>query len=328
MPELAAVNCDTATGATITIDSQLEDSQSNSRSKQGQNNSSQFKFKKMCWNFQVSVAAASLEACLLLHLVIRACRSSEPRFRQQLSLLPILSSILLVEIIESIIWHNQHSLKGIQEADDDKGNPCPELNHILTLALWIIIWMQPYSVIFAARKSGDPNNDGILIISQNISVFFGLAAICMYLYAGYFMEDPDNTLPRMYDSRFKSYLNRYTCTYIGLHGHLHWTIAMAETVLTPNAFAYAMLFLSTAFAHPKQIVAVPSLIMMLIFFLQSMWFEGSFEAGSMWCFTAIVVFMYYTIQPWVWPCASGPAEAREYRYQFLPLNRMGSKDET
>lgn len=227
----------------------------------------------MCWNFQISVAAASQEACFLLLLVIRACCSSEPRFRQQLSLLPILSSILLVEIIESIIWHNQHSLTGIQEADEE-GNACPKLNHILTLALWMIIWMQPYSVIFAARNSGDPNNYGALLISQNMSVLFGLAAICMYLYAWYFIEDPDNTLPRMHESQFKSYLNRDTCTYIGLHGHLHWTIAMAETILTPNAFAYAMLFLSTAFARPKQIVAVPSLIMMLIFFLQSIWFEG------------------------------------------------------
>lgn len=38
----------------------------------------------MCWNFQISVAAASLEAGLLLLIVIRACRSSEHRFHQQL----------------------------------------------------------------------------------------------------------------------------------------------------------------------------------------------------------------------------------------------------
>lgn len=57
-------------------------------------------------------------------------------------------------------------------------------------------------MIFAARKSGDPNNDEALIISQNMSVLFGLAAIGMYLYAGYFKEDPDNTLPRMRDSQF------------------------------------------------------------------------------------------------------------------------------
>lgn len=176
-------------------------------------------------------------------------------------------------------------------------------------------------MIFAARKSGDPNNDEALIISQNMSVLFGLAAIGMYLYAGYFKEDPDNTLPRMRDSQFKSYLNRDTCTYIGLHGHLHWTIAMTETTLTPNAFAYAMLFLSTAFARPKHIVAVPCLIMMSIFFLQSIWFEGSFEADSMWCFTAIVVFVYYTIQPWAWPCASSLAEAREYHLLPLKLSR-------
>ena len=189
----------------------------------------------------------------------------------------------------------------------------------------MIIWMQPYSVIFAARKSGDPNNDRALLISQNMSVLFGLAAIGMHLHAGYFIEDPDNTLPRMHESQFKSYLNRDTCTYIGLHGHLHWTIVMADTILMPNAFAYAMLFLSTAFARPKQIVAVPSFIMMLIFFLQSIWFEGSFEAGSIWCFTAIVVFVYYIIQPWRWPRVSGLSEAQEYH--LLPLKRSGSKDE-
>lgn len=73
---------------------------------------------------------------------------------------------------------------------------------------------------------------------------------------------------------------------------------MAESTLTPNAFAYAMLFLSTAFARPKHIVAVLCLIMMSIFFLQSIWFEGSFEADSMWCFTAIVVFVYLGTIPY------------------------------
>lgn len=49
-----------------------------------------------------------------------------------------------------------------------------------------------------------------------MSVLFGLAAIGINLHAGYFIEDPDNTLPRMHESQFKSYLNRDTCI-------LHWT---------------------------------------------------------------------------------------------------------
>ena len=278
--------------------------------------------EEMCWNFHISVAAASLEAGLLLLIMTRACRSSEPRFHQQISLLPILSSILLVEIVEAIMWHDQNSLKGIRDADEES-DPCPRLNHRLTLALWMIIWTQPYSVIFAARKSGDPSNDLALKVSQNMSVLFWMAAIGEYLYAAHFARGGD-VLSRMGDSRFKSYLNRETCTYVGLHEHLHWTIAMPNDIFTPNAFSYAMLFLSTTFSRPKHVIAVPSLVMMIIFFLQSIWFEGSFEAGSMWCFTAIVVFVYFTVQPWVWPGTSS-LEAQEYH--LLPLKRTGSEED-
>ena len=273
----------------------------------------------MCWSYEISCATATLEAGLLLLITTRAFRSSEPRFGQQLALVPLLSSSLLVEVIEGALWRNENFLRAIQEADEE-GSTCPKRNELLTLAIWMTIWCQPYAVIFAARKSGSPTNNEALQISQYLSVLFATVAVGMYLHSAQSAVSP--TVPRLGESQFRSYRNRETCTYIGLHGHLHWTVAMTETILTPNAFAYAMLFLSTIFARPKHVVAVPSLIMMLIFVLQSIWFEGTFEAGSMWCFAAIIVFVYYAVQPWVWRCS---LEDREHMYQLLPVKRPGGE---
>ena len=80
LPGTDGLSMSTATGATIPgwrTHSLLPEV-----NKQRLNKTIQIKFKhNMCWNFQIkrSVAAASLEACFLLLLVIRACCSSEPR---------------------------------------------------------------------------------------------------------------------------------------------------------------------------------------------------------------------------------------------------------
>ena len=163
----------------------------------------------MCWSYEISAATSTLEAGLLLLIATRALRSSEPRFRQQLALVPLLGSILLVEVMEAALWRNKNFLTAIQEADEE-GSTCPKLNSLLTLAIWMIIWCQPYAVIFAARKSGNPANNEALQISQYLSVLFGWAAVGMYLHSALVAVSP--TVPRLRESQFRSYRNRETCT--------------------------------------------------------------------------------------------------------------------
>ena len=44
------------------------------------------------------------------------------------------------------------------------------------------------------------------------------------------------------------------------------------------------------------------LVMLVVFGLQLLHFGGSFEAGSIWCWSALPTHVYFCMQPYVWPC--------------------------
>ena len=76
---------------------------------------------------------------------------------------------------------------------------------------------------------------------------------------------------------------------------------MVDTFLLPNAFGYLLLWLSLIFARPYQFCAGIYLVVLVLFGAQLVYFEMSFEAGSVWCWSGMILYLYFILQPHVWP---------------------------
>ena len=262
----------------------------------------------MCWSYEASAAFATIEAAIAVFLFIRARHASNAYTRKQWMLLPSLLSICAMEFIEAYLWSHPEELLSVRETEE--GSPeivtrCSTINRRLSIFIWLFIlpW-QPLWVIAPCRRIGEPSNFLLLKVPEMLAIFFGVSNAVWYLASLYFPAD-GSALPRrnLSDWAFKSYLHSETCTYIGASGtHLHWTFSIPDTYLTPNAFTYYCLWLSVVFAKPARFASGAFIANLFMFSLLLVYYGLSFEAGSVWCFSVITLFLYFVLQPYLLPC--------------------------
>jgi hypothetical protein len=267
----------------------------------------------MCWSYRVSTTVATAEAFAVLFMAVRSYISRDPWVRRQWLLLPGLSTICAMEAIEAYLWYHQDSL--LDPIDQSTMRPCAARNHALTAVVWtcLLPW-QPLWVILPCRRANpdDTVNRLRLQIPEALALVFALCHCFVWAVTYYSMglsslpSSDDNShrlLRSLADSDYTSYLHVDTCTYVGRSGHhLHWAVALMDHFAIPNAYTYALLWLSLVGARPRRFAAAIYLVLVALFGVQLVWFQGSWEAGSVWCWAAAVVFGYFLVQPYVLPC--------------------------
>ena len=254
----------------------------------------------MCWSYTVSVTFALLEAVAITFIFIRSRISSNPFVRSQWMIIPVLLGVCLMEAIEACIWSRPEGLMSVMETMDSD-TKCDVWNKRLTIFTWVFVlpW-QPLFVIAPCRRVGHIDNRKLLQIPEFMAIVFA-AVHCLLVVVSLFTDDAH--LRNLMDSGFKSYYHQETCTYVGLSGHhLHWTVNIPDTFMTPNAFTYSLLWSTVIFAKPKRYAAGIFLFAAALFWTQLAYFSMSFEAGSVWCWSALFVFVYFVVQPYVLPC--------------------------
>lgn len=252
----------------------------------------------MCWSYTSSVSFSTAEAFFIYFITIRALLSKDKYIRQQLHMIPMTLSILAIEVIEALLWARPEELIPVEKSPSQIA--CPKRNKTLTLAAFIIIFFQPFLVMYSCRRSGSPQNLSLFVIPERLSILFGLSFIALYIYTNSISFE-SVWLNRLVDSDFKSYTNDKTCTYIGKNGHLQWTIATLDSFFTPNAYTYSLLWLSCMFARPLRLFSGILLFGFGLFLFFLFELRGSFEAGSVWCWSAIILHLYMVLQPYVLP---------------------------
>ena len=255
----------------------------------------------MCFSFAASTCAAIVELICFLIVANRAYRSKTQEVRDQLLILPMLASVIAIELIESILWWRSEELKSIHVSDSAK---CSAPNRNLTLVIWtaVLPW-QPFWAIFACRRSGTSRNQELLRVPEFLAFVFGCVCATSFLFANILPEEPQ--FRKFFrSSKNTSYLNYQTCTYIGETGSLHWTIKAFDYFMTPNAFTYVLLSISVAFARPWRLFS--GILMFMLFILSGLLLakHGSFESGSEWCFSALILFIWLVVQPLAFPYKS------------------------
>lgn len=250
----------------------------------------------MCYSREVSIAFAVFETAAILFIFCRSRRSRNPFVKKQILVLPGLISVCTMEVIEAIVWSRPEELTSILEADS---RMCPERNKRLTLFtfMFLLPW-QPFHVIFSCRRAGHPRNRELLRVPEMLAIVYAIAQWLAYIYTS-LQENPP--VRNIRESRYISSMHDQTCMYIGTSGHLHWTLRIADTYLTPNAFTYALLWISVAYARPLSFAAGIFLVALAMFAGQLVYFGLSFETGSVWCWAAIVLSIYFCLQPYLLP---------------------------
>ena len=259
----------------------------------------------MCWSFEVSVAFALVEAASITFLYLRAKRSSDPYIQAQVTVLPLLATILMVEVAEALIWLDA-TLTSVTATE---GPTCSTYNTSLTMVFWFLVFpWQPLCCIFPCRRVGHPRNRdlfaGVELVAW-VLPFWHLLCYLGQVIPQWMLGDAFHpAAPRLniQQHAYQIFVNSETCTYIGPNGHLFWTLATADCSTTPNMSCYILLCCSLAYARPKRFVAGIALFMVGLVVALNSYYQGSVETGSMWCWTGILMHAYFIVQPYVLPC--------------------------
>ncbi len=207
------------------------------------------------------------------------------------------STTTAIEILEGILWSQPQDLVPVENSTQQT---CSLRNKCLTLIAWLfIIFWQPYFAIFACRRGGRHRNWTLLEVPEKLSLLFGMSMIASYLYT--ITSAKTALLRTLADSDYLSYLNTETCTYLGRGGHFHWTLASADSFIVPNSYTYALLWFSCSFARPLRLFSGILFFGLVLFMMFLVELGGSFEAGSVWCWSAIILILYITVQPYLLP---------------------------
>ncbi len=90
-----------------------------------------------------------------------------------------------------------------------------------------------------------------------------------------------------------------TCAYAGPHGHLQWSIALSLHELLPNALPYFLLLALPLLWHrPVWVAALPGGALLAVWAALLAAMHGNMgEAGSVWCFSGVLLHVYYLLLP-------------------------------
>ena len=175
------------------------------------------------------------------------------------------------------------------------------------LAWLLILPWQPFFAIWPCRRVGDTQNWKLLQVPEFLAILYACGHVHYYLANIWLAKD--NHQPALFvrqpvaNSHYQGPFHTETCSWVGRHGHLHWTVATADTWFTPNAFSYGLLWSSIIFARPWQFASGILMTGLVIFLAEIIYFGGSFEAGSVWCWSSVIMQTYFLVQPYILPCA-------------------------
>lgn len=231
----------------------------------------------MCWSQHVSWGFAIAEALSLLLLGRLAGGFARPVKHMR----PLLASICLIELLEAFVW----------PAVSVSGS-CTSGNRFLTLAIFANLSTQPLLVNLAAlalakHEAAQPQREAFEITSRMAAAlafsFFGALAL------GEVGEV--DIVPFEATGKLGMHATE-TCSLLGAHGHLHWAFKVSANFMLPNGFAYILMMLPPLFARPWHLLAAPLGAYLAIFAGLFFAMGYSFEAGSVWCWSAIGLHCY------------------------------------
>nr|QOI90590.1 hypothetical protein HWQ62_00459 [Pyramimonas orientalis virus] len=235
----------------------------------------------MCWNKEVSIAFSIVELCGIIYLYGLCRGSGSPTIH----MFPMLISILLIEVSEAFLWPY---VTASYDATID--STCPMINSLVTRFIYVTLCFQPIFVNMAAYYIHNNLYDRRMFsVPLKLSLIVG-GGLVLSMLCGELLEID---LRSFIDTGDKGFHNTVSCSYIGNHSHMHWTWKNSAHFLLPNGFTYIIMFIPPLFSKPYWVVAFPVAFYLCVLATLFVAFDFSFEAGSVWCWTAMGLHIYY-----------------------------------
>ncbi len=244
---------------------------------------------KMCWSQGVSWGFAIAEALSLAWL----CRHSDGFARPVRHLRPLLASICFVEVAEACIWPTVSKTVFASALGG-----CSAANRLLTLAVFANLSLQPLlanlaALALARRERARPLGEAREAVEAFRITSLMAAALAAALFAALALGEVGEAdlLPFEATGR-RGMHGEETCSLLGARGHLHWVFKMSANFMLPNGFAYMLMMVPPLFARPRHLLAAPLGAYLAVFAALFSSMGYSFEAGSVWCWSAIGLHCY------------------------------------
>lgn len=150
--------------------------------------------------------------------------------------------------------------------------------------------VQPIDHSCEVDYEGYPERDRFLLVY--LSAFFTSALLWLGSAYSTFFPDSNCSYNPHY---FASMMNSCTCSYVGQYGHLVWTFVFPCSLIhfVPNFFPYALFANLAAVFYAPVWVASPMFFSLPLFLWELVWFWGSTEAYSVWCWTGSAATIMY-----------------------------------
>jgi hypothetical protein len=229
----------------------------------------------MCWSQQISWGFALVEAISLMCL----WRLSNGFTRHARHLQPLLISIWTIELFEACIWPN------VDLGGSTHGN-CNTTNRFLTWMIFVNLSLQPLLVNIAALHI-QPYRE----VFKVTSFMAAIATLC-YLIALMLGEVGEVDLMSFAATRYLGMHGTETCSFLGSYNHLHWVFKISANFMLPNGYTYIFMMLPPLISKPWHLLAAPLGAYLLLFAALFYSMGYSFEAGSVWCWSAIGLHLY------------------------------------
>lgn len=188
-------------------------------------------------------------------------------------------SICVIEFVEACIWQTNPTVLGSSAL-------CDATNRLLTRVIFANLAMQPLLVNIAAARL-EPDRE----LFKATSIMAIVLAGC-YMLAYVLGEVGEVDVLPIAASGFLGMHATETCSFVGAHRHIHWLFKMSANFMLPNGFAYVFMMLPPLAAKPRRLLAAPLGAYLAFYAVLFVSMGYSFEAGSVWCWSAIGMHVY------------------------------------
>ena len=260
----------------------------------------------MCWSPEVSAATAAFEIFAFVVVLYRSLTSTKKIDKEKFYLLfGGAITILCVEIVEVLLWMKKNEILPIMEGIHQT---CSARNANLTRLLPLIIYAQPMTSYWMFTKICNEKIQDRLVGPRRLAiVFYILVFVQLFIGEkyGWWVRPVE-----LIDVSQIGMEGPQTCTFYGLHGHLHWMIKFANPWWLPNVSVYLTLQALPVFIGLPMKHLMPHIVITGMIILCTIYSNGTFEAGSIWCWTGISAFLLMLLEPWL-PLPKEDDEAEE-----------------
>jgi len=184
---------------------------------------------------------------------------------------------------------------------DNDSLTCPQLNRGATILIFVFITAHPLLLNLWGYQTCEKEMSPLFHFGCHMSLIVWLAFI-IELAVGEISGIAIATPEWMANIDHKGMYGVVSCAYRGLLGRLHWVYRATNHYLAPNHFTYYLCIgIPLMFHRPRINGSAFVLFILFLYALTFLFFDFSYEAGSLFCLFGVLSEIFFLVLPYIKP---------------------------